>query len=151
MKRKCYTTAKRFLAITCTTIFAVGGILTTHAEENLTGRLYEVISTNENALPENISIQPKIKITFDHTSGTKSHDNFVYTRYCWGRTQAQQGTIKLSSYTRARYEDFLGFVTADSGRVWSKVEGGPSYAESGDVSADIGSIWTAHTYYGTSD
>lgn len=113
---------------------------------------YEVISTNEDLLPENISIQPRVSVTYDHTAGTKSHDRYVYTRYCWGRTQAKQGSINLSSYTRARYESIvLGRVTADSDRQWSEEVGGPSYAESGDVDADIGSQWVAHTYYGITD
>lgn len=85
-------------------------------------------------------------VTFDHTAGTSSHDNYV-TRYCWGLTQCYQGSIKLDSYTRARYENFLGMITADSGRQWSENQG-QSYAESDSVSADIGSQWVGHTYYG---
>lgn len=119
-----------------------------HAES----KMYEVISVNEDLLPENVTIQPRVSIEYDHQSGTESADKWK-TRYCWGRTQASQGNIKLSSYTRARYESIIPFggITGDSDRVWSKVEGGPSYAESGTVSADTFSQWVAHTYYGTTD
>lgn len=131
------------IAIVC----LIGSSLSVAAAEP---SMYEVISKNEDLLPGNMTIQARVSITYDHTAGTESDDHWI-TRYCWGRTQAKQGSINLSSYTRARFEGPFGMISGDSGRVWSKTEGGPSYAKSGTETADIGSPWVAHTYYGTTD
>ena len=142
---------RKFLIVACSLTYLLGCVLPVSASNNVVKTSYEVISINEDILPQNISLQTRgVSITYNHTSGTKSRDNYI-TRYCWGKTQAQQGSIKLSSYTRARYESILIGIKGDSGRIWSKVEGGPSYAESGEVSADTGSQWVAHTYYGTTE
>lgn len=147
---------RKFLIVACSLTYLLGCTLPVSASNNVGKTSYEVISINEDILPQNISLQTRslqtrgVSLIYDHTSGTKSRDKYI-TRYCWGRTQVKQGNINLTSYTRARYEGILGGIKGDSGRKWSKVEGGPSYAESGEVDADIGSQWVAHTYYGITE
>lgn len=139
--KKVYSCLNVFISLLLIAIFGFD-LKAVKAEE---ADLYTVISTCE-SLPDNICMRTENPVTFDHTAGTDSKDNYV-TRYCWGLTQCWQGNIKLDSYTRARYESIFGGITADSGRQWSENQG-KSYAESGNVSADIGSQWVGHTYYG---
>jgi hypothetical protein len=68
----------------------------------------------------------------------------------WGSTQASQGTIKLDSYTRARFEMpwYLGGrIYLDSGREWS-INQGKSYAQSGTELYKPLESGVAKTYYG---
>lgn len=105
-----------------------------------------VIETNQNiSIPDNVSLLTS-SITFDHNADIIWDKG---SRQVKGNTQAKQGKINLSSYTRARFENYItGRPYLDSGRVWSATEGSRSYASSGWEYYDNVNSGVAHTYYG---
>lgn len=113
-----------------------------------------VISVKEElTIPSNVTVYSAAaldtsSVTYDHNSGISWN---LGERQVWGNTQATQGTIKLSSYTRARYEHEWyqgGSIYGDSGRVWSSIPGGRSYAASDWEYFNTFNSGVAKTYYG---
>ena len=105
-----------------------------------------VIETNQNiSIPGNVSLLTS-SVTFDHDADIIWNKG---SRQVKGNTQAKQGKINLSSYTRARFENYItGRPYLDSVRVWSATEGSRSYASSGWEYYDAINSGVAHTYYG---
>lgn len=118
-----------------------------------------IIEVQENVtLPENVSmlnnsnaIPMAYEITYDHDSDIVWEHYPANKRRIEANTQAKQGSINISSYTRARFERAWfqgGGVYGDSGRCWSATEGSRSYATSGWDKYDMLSSGQAKTYYG---
>ncbi|MCM3135270.1 hypothetical protein M3629_21030 [Paenibacillus polysaccharolyticus] len=113
----------------------------------------QVISIKEEVtIPGNVTLASDnvlqaSSISYDHNSGI---DWDKGRRQVWGNTQAKQGSVKLNSYTRARYERSWiqgGGSYGDSGRVWSSNKG-RSYARSDWEKYDTLNSGVAKTYYG---
>lgn len=114
----------------------------------------QIISTQEdikipqNVLSANSSITNStlaVSVTYDTDSGIDWDKGY---RSVWGSCQAKQGTVKLDSYSRARFETLIGGLPyLDSGRVWSTNQG-TSFAQSGWELYDALNSGVAHTYYG---
>lgn len=118
-----------------------------------------IIEVQENVtLPENVSILDNsnaipmaYEITYDHNSDIVWDHYPVDKRQIKANTQAKQGSINISSYTRARFERAWfqgGGVYGDSGRCWSVKEGSRSYATSGWDEYDQWGSGQAKSYYG---
>lgn len=106
-----------------------------------------VITTHEDVVvPGNVSVQKaSVSVTYDPDSGIDWDKGY---RSVWGSCQAKQGTIKLDSYSRARFEALItGLPYLDSGRVWSTNQG-RSFARSGWELFSTLDSGVAHTYYG---
>lgn len=105
-----------------------------------------IIETNQNiSIPDNVSLL-SYDIAYDHNSKINWDKG---DRQVTGNTQARQGSLNLSSYTRARFENYItGRPYLDSGRVWSVKQGARSYAASGWERYDAIDSGVAHTYYG---
>ncbi|WP_338707960.1 hypothetical protein [Paenibacillus amylolyticus] len=112
-----------------------------------------VISTKEEiTIPGNVTfatdqVIQASSITYDHKSGI---DWDRGSRQVWGNTQAKQGSVKLDSYSRARFERAWfqgGGSYGDSGRVWSSKKG-RSYARSDWEYYSTTNSGVAKTYYG---
>lgn len=106
-----------------------------------------VITTHEDVVaPENVKIQEaRSSITYDPDSGIDWDKGY---RSVWGSCQAKQGSVKLDSYSRARFERLItGSPYLDSGRVWS-TNRGRSFARSGWELYKTLDSGVAHTYYG---
>jgi len=98
---------------------------------------------------ENISFAPGImafsSISYDHNGYVEWDKGY---RRAVGNTQATQGSVKLDSYSRARFETLiLGTAYLDSGRVWSSNQG-RSWAYSGWELYSALDSGVAKTYYG---
>lgn len=126
------------------TIMSTSGVVMA-AETNSTEN--EIISTRVDInMPENIEFVNRAGTTFDHDAGTQADASY---KRVWGRTQAWQGSNKISSYTRARYEKvLLGTILGDSRRQYSPTFGAKSYAISGKCDNSLLSTYVGHTYYG---
>lgn len=111
----------------------------------------QIESTHQDiTLPSNITTLAVDKVKYDHNYGVEWPSGSK--RYCWGQTQAKQGSTKITSYTRARFEYKWyqgGGYYCDSGRCWSKTTGGKSYAKSGTETYDALDSGVAKTYYGS--
>lgn len=109
----------------------------------------QVISIHEDVhVPNNVTLY-SYPVTYDHNSEIVWDRGY---RQVKGDTQAKQGTINISSYTRARFESWPGGVPyADSGRQWSDPEGSRSRAESGWELYSALDSGIACTYYGIED
>lgn len=107
-----------------------------------------VITTQENVnIPNNVSVEKTARgsITYAPASGIDWDRGY---RTVWGSCQASQGTVKLDSYSRARFERLItGSPYLDSGRVWSENQE-KSFARSGSELYSTLDSGVAHTYYG---
>lgn len=106
-----------------------------------------IISTHEDVVtPKNVMVQnARSSITYDPNSGIDWNKGY---RSVWGSCQAKQGSIKLDSYSRARFETLITRSPyLDSGRVWSTNQG-RSFAQSGWELYSTLDSGVAHTYYG---
>ena len=109
-----------------------------------------IVSINENiTIPQNVRIASvqMTSVTYDENHGIESS---LGSRYCWQSCQASQGTVKLDSYSRARFEHTWfqgGGIYGDSGRVWSTNQG-ESYAAFDWEVFDALNSGVARTYYG---
>jgi len=104
-----------------------------------------VISVHENVnVPPNVSLA-RSSITYSHNSTVNWDKGY---RWVTANTQAKQGTVKLDSYTRARFEMLItGAPYCDSGRCWSTKQG-RSYATSGKELYKALESGVAKSYYG---
>lgn len=146
---------KKVISLVCAVCAAFSlAILPVYAEE-YTNDFDQIIEIQENVtLPGNVSLLDTtraVSVTYDHNSEIEGNQG---KRRIHADTQAMQGTIKLSSYTRARFEREWfqgGGVYGDSGRCWSATPGGRSYATSGWDTYDFLESGMAKTYYGISE